>query len=139
MFILFVCFFFVYLNAKNGYQQGRRGQTNNRLCPDDMAAGFQRGHKKGRQIYLMEVELNQLRNRIESNIHQLDDIAELSKTKEQELINRNTREYRRRELLGEIKELERESESIHHETDEMRFALIRLEEDYQRLQFRNRR
>ena len=128
-----------FCSEQNGYQQGLSGQTNNHFCPNDLAAGFQRGHQRGYSVYQMGAQLNHLKGSIDSHIHELEEIADLSVLKEQELINRNTREFRRRELLREIKELERESESIQHEIDEMRVALMRLEEDYQRLLYNQRR
>ena len=128
-----------FCTEQNGYQQGIQGRKNNNLCPADLARGFQRGHQKGYQVYRMETEINNLRHSIDSHEHKLQEISEITASKEEELINRNTREYRRRELLKEIKELERESESIHIEVDHMRVSLIRLEEDYQRLIYRHRK
>lgn len=127
-----------FCTEQNGYQQGLQGRKNNNLCPTELARGFQRGYQKGFRVYRMETEINNLRHSIESHEHRLHEISEIMVSKEEELINRNTREYRRRELLEEIKGLERESESVHIEIDHLRVSLIRLEEDYQRLIYRQR-
>lgn len=127
-----------FCTEQNGYQQGLQGRKNNNLCPTDLVKGFQRGFQRGHQVYRMETEINNLRNSIDSHGHKLKEISEIAVIKEEELVNRNTREYRRRELLNEIKELERESESIHIEIDHLRVSLLRLEEDYQRLIYSQR-
>jgi len=127
-----------FCTEQNGYQQGLQGRKNNNLCPAELARGFQRGYQKGYRVYRMETEINNLRHSIDNHEHRLHEISEILVGKEEELINRNTREYRRRELLQEIKELGRESESIHNEIDHLRVSLIRLEEDYQRLNYRER-
>ncbi len=127
-----------FCTEQNGYQQGLQGRVNNNLCPADLTGGFQRGYQKGYRVYRMESEINKLRHSIDSHEHKLQEMSEITVSKEEELIDRNTREYRRRELLKEIKELERESESIHIEIDQMRVSLLRLEEDYQRLIYRQR-
>lgn len=127
-----------FCTEQNGYQQGLQGRTNNNLCPADLARGFQSGYQKGHQIYRMETEINKLRHSIDSHEHKLQELSEITISKEEELVSRSTQEYRRRELLKEIKELERESESIHIEIDHLRVSLIRLEEDYQRLIYSHR-
>ena len=127
-----------FCTEQNGYQQGVQGRKNNNLCPADLAGGFQRGYQKGYGVYRIESEINELRHNIDSHEHRLHEISDISTSKEEELVSRNTREHRRRELLNEIKELERESESIHIEIDHMRVSLLRLEQDYQRLIYRHR-
>ncbi len=127
-----------FCTEQNGYQQGLQGRKNNNLCPADLSRGFQRGYQKGFEVYRMETEINNLRRSIDTHEHKMNELAELTLSKEEELVNRNTREYRRRQLLAEIKDLERESEAIHIEVDEMRVSLLRLEQDYQRLIYRER-
>jgi hypothetical protein len=127
-----------FCSEQNGYQQGLQGRKNNHLCPADLARVFQRSYQKGFQVYRMETDINNLRRSIDEHEHKLKEIAELTLSKEEELVNQNTREYRRRQLLTEIKNLERESEAIHIEIDEMRVSLLRLEQDYQRLIYRER-
>jgi len=122
-----------FCTENNGYQQGAKGAQNNNICPANLAGAFQRGYKKGYRVYQMESQINQLRRSIDGHEYRLKEISEITASRESELINRNTPEYRRRELLSEIKELERESEATHIEIDEMRVALLRAEEDYQRL------
>jgi len=122
-----------FCTESNGYQQGARGAQNNNVCPPNLAGIFQRGYNKGFRIYKMESKVNQLRRSIDGHEYRLKEISDITAAKESELVNRNTPEYRRRELLSEIKELERESEATHIEIDQMRVALLRAEEDYQRL------
>jgi len=121
-----------FCTENNGYQQGAKGAQNNNVCPANLAVVFQRGYNKGYRVYKMESNINQLRRSIDGHEYRLKEISDITASKESELVNRNTPEYRRRELLSEIKELERESEATHIEIDQMRVALLRSEEDYQR-------
>ena len=128
-----------FCTEKNGYQQGLQGRNNNNLCPADSASRFDRGFRQGHSVYLLRSEINQIKRQIGNHDHRLDDIASIKSTKEEAIISRNTREAQRRDLLVEIKDLERESESIRYELDHLRVDLIRLEEDYQRLLYTQRR
>lgn len=117
----------------NGYQQGTKGAQNNNVCPANLSTAFQRGYQKGYRVYQIDSQINQLRRGIDGHQYRLQEISEITSSMESELVNRNTPEYRRRELLSEIKGLERESEAAHIEMENMKVALIRAEEERQRL------
>jgi len=122
-----------FCTESNGYQQGLNGYQNNHLCPADLARGFNRSYTDGYRVYQVRSEIGQLNRQIKSSHYRLKKIAETTKIKEEALIRGTTQEYRRRELLDEIKELERESESILIELDQMEAALARLELKYHRM------
>jgi len=122
-----------FCTEQNGYRQGLSGHTLSQVCSGASARVFQRGHQRGATIHRAQVEIKHLKNQMDSHYHRLDDIQKNKKIKEDELVRDGTREYRRRELLEEIKELERESESIYIELDQMKFDLAKLELNYQRL------
>jgi uncharacterized protein DUF2799 len=121
-----------FCTEQNGFQQGFQGRANSQQCPADLASGFQRGYQKGYQAFQINSEINRLRHGIDSDQARLADIDDIKRAKEEELVRNTTREYRRRELLEEIKELERETESLHARIENMRVGLLKLEDDYQR-------
>jgi len=121
-----------FCTAQNGYQQGLRGNSFNQTCPADLSANFKNAYQKGYRLYQIGAEINQLKQQRHSDEERIAEIEDIKQIKENELLAHNTREYRRRELLSEIKDLERESESIHHNLEESQGILIRLEQDYQR-------
>lgn len=122
-----------FCTEQNGYNQGVRGHSNANVCPSKLVGGFNRGYQKGFDIYQKTSEIKRLRSGIESREYRLHEISEIKVELEEEIISNTTREYRRRELLKEIKALERESEALHYEIDEMTISLARLEESFGRL------
>lgn len=122
-----------FCTESNGYQQGLNGYQNNQLCPADLARGFNKRYADGYRVYQVRAEIGQLSRKIKSSHYRLSKISETTKLKEESLIKDATQEYRRRELLDEIKELERESESIIIELEQMEARLVRLESKYHRM------
>lgn len=122
-----------FCTERNGYRQGMNGSSLNQVCTGTQAREFQRGHQRGIRIYQAGAVVRNLKNSIDSQYHRLDDIEEVKTLKEEELVRNGTSERRRRLLLDEIKELERETESIFIELDSMKSELLRREDDYQRL------
>ena len=122
-----------FCTESNGYQQGLNGYQNNQLCPADLASAFNRNYVDGYRIYQVRSEIGQLTRQIQSSHHRLNKISKTIKIKEEALVTDATQEYRRRELLDEIKELERESASMLIELDQMEARLVRLESKYHRM------
>jgi len=119
-----------FCTEQNGYNEGVRGHSNANVCPVQLARNFNSGYQRGFEVYQKNREINRLQAGIESREHRLHEISEIKVELEEEIISNTTREYRRRELLEEIKALEREDEALHHEIDEMAITLIRLEESF---------
>lgn len=122
-----------YCTEQNGYQQGVRGKALSQVCSGSLATSFSRGHQRGLLVYQAASEMRAMQSQIDSLYHRLDEIESIRIADEEELIRNGTSEYRRRELLDEIKELERESESILIEIDHLKPELERLERNYQRI------
>ncbi|MBV1908510.1 MAG: DUF2799 domain-containing protein [Kangiellaceae bacterium] len=122
-----------FCTQQNGYQQGVKGATNNQVCTGSSVRDFNRGHQDGLRIYRASKEILGLESEIDSRHHRLEDIEKQKRAMEEELVRNGTKEYRRRELLEEIKSLERESEATYIEIDNMRISLARLKDIYQRM------
>ncbi len=122
-----------FCTEQNGYQQGVRGKAISQVCTGELAVIFARGHQRGLHVYQAASELRAMQSKIDSLYHRLDEIESTRKVYEEELIRNGTSEYRRRELLNDIKQLERESESILIEIDYLKPELERLERNYHRL------
>ncbi len=119
-----------FCTEQNGYNQGARGQANSNVCPTNLARNFNRGYQVGYNIYLKRAEISRLQKGINSHEHRLHEIEDTKVAIEEEIISSATSEYHRRELLEEVKALERESEALYYEIHEMRTLLIRLEEEF---------
>lgn len=122
-----------YCTEANGYQQGVRGKALSQVCSGDLATNFSRGHQRGLFVYQAGSEMRAMQATVDSMYHRLEEIERNRTAYEEELVRDGTSEYRRRELLDEIKELERESESILIEIDHLKPELERLERNYHRL------
>jgi len=119
-----------FCTEQNGYDEGVRGHANANVCPVQLARGFNRGYQRGFEFYQITSKINRLQAGIESRGNRLHEINDIKVELEEEIIRNTTSEYRRRELLDDIKALEREYEALHHEIDEMTISLIRLEESF---------
>lgn len=122
-----------FCTTQNGFQQGLQGRTNNNTCPADLVRGFDQEYQRGLRIYTMGMEVSRLEQEISIHEVRLAEIETLTRAKEEELVSNRTSSNRRRNLLDEIKGLERESEATHIEVENLRVAWIRLNDDYQRL------
>lgn len=122
-----------YCTEQNGYQQGVSGKALSQVCSEDLAVDFSRGYQRGLVVYRAGAELRSLQSKVDSMYHRLDEIERVRTVYEEKLVHNNTSEYQRRKLLNEIKELERESESLLIEIDYLQPELKRLEQNYHRL------
>jgi len=122
-----------FCTAEKGYQQAINGQSNRQICPKDLTAGFNAGYTQGLKVYKLAAEVSRMRSEIVNHQKRLDEIYQLNKGMEEELVDQNTSEIRRRALLKDIKELERETEALHIELDDLTVILRRLENRYEAL------
>ncbi len=122
-----------YCTEQTGYSLGERGKALSQVCSGPLAANFARGYHLGYRVFQARAEVQAVRSKIDSLYHRLDEIERIRRNYEDELVRNETPEYRRRELLDEIKLLERESESILIEIDHLKPELERLERNYQRI------
>ncbi len=119
-----------FCTEQNGYERALSGHANKNICPAELSNSFNRGYQKGYQLYLLQSKIDKLKANIDSHLHRLDDIENTKIAIEEEIIDNSTGEVRRRALLKEIKALERETESLYHELDEMKLILSRLQDKF---------
>jgi len=122
-----------FCTAAKGYQQAVSGQANKQICPSDLAPDFNSGYARGIKVFKAATEVRKVRSEMYQHEKRLHEIKELSKVMEEELVGQYTTETRRRALLKDIKELERETEALHIELDDLGHILRRLENRYEAL------
>ncbi len=122
-----------FCTADKGYQQAVNGQANKQICPGDLAQDFNSGYAQGMKVFKLAAEVRKVRSEMYDHEKRLDEIKELNKIMEEELVGQNTTETRRRALLKDIKELERETEALHIELDDLSRILRRLENRHEAL------
>ena len=49
---------------ERGYSEGRAGRSNTGACPAPLAAGFQSGHQRGRELYEVHRSLDEVQKQI---------------------------------------------------------------------------
>ncbi len=121
-----------FCTAENGYQQGKQGSKNNGVCPPNIFKEFNRGFNQGSHIYAIQTNINQVENNLNQLNQQLQQIENDIHLKEEEIINTNG-QYQRREILAQIKDLQRNSKSIQFKINNLEIELYRQEETYQGL------
>lgn len=96
-----------YCQSGNGYSEGLNGAEYQHVCPPDMEPAFMSGYQAGRQIYLIEREVNLLDSKIQRQQKALEGVREELETVQDK---KQIRTLARKEgaLENDINDMERE-------------------------------
>jgi len=116
-----------FCTQQNGFNRGASGQLNNNVCPFELARTFNIGYYQGVKVYKLQSEINHLIANIHAHQDRIVEIKDLNLILEEQLVSNGIRSQRRRELLREIKQLEKETINLYDDIDEMNIIIARLE------------
>lgn len=97
-----------YCQAGNGYNQGRRGKSYSGVCPAQMEADFLQAYRAGRQLYDLEVGVQQTARKLRHKRKRLADIEVDMRDTGIELVTTGVTTERRVILLDELRKLEQQ-------------------------------
>lgn len=94
-----------YCRPSVGYNRGENGSQYNGVCPEHLESGFLRGYQEGREVYLVQQQINQLRSQQDYQQRQQRELADKLEKKEQQLLSDGISSKKRRKLYDEISRL----------------------------------
>jgi hypothetical protein len=122
-----------YCTYQNGFNLAEHGRSLSSVCSNINAREFNRGYKRGKQLYVTQSEINQLRSTIADHHQDLKQIEKDIKSKEDIIVAGQTSDIQRRLLLEEIKSLNAETDGVEYELSALESNLFRAEERYNQL------
>ncbi len=108
-----------YCTPRNGYVKGKRGYKYTGVCPAHLEAGFIEGYEAGREIYFVNVEIDDLKRELHAKEERRNSIDDEIIEKEKVLFSGSAPEKKRRKMYEEIGELKEERGSLELRIDQV--------------------
>ena len=96
-----------YCTKERGFEVGKKGGRYNGVCPPNLQKNFLVGYNAGNKIYKVENEIRNLTSSINNKIKDSKKLKEEVALKEQQLVSDQATQEQRKQLLAEIKEIEK--------------------------------
>ncbi|MDH4317176.1 MAG: DUF2799 domain-containing protein [Desulfobulbaceae bacterium] len=97
-----------YCTEQSGYSVGKSGEDYNGICPQGSEALFLEGYRRGREIYLLQQEIQELREAIYADEATIGELKDTVRANEQEILREDISQMNRGDLLRSVKKMERE-------------------------------
>ncbi len=108
-----------YCTSRNGYIKGKRGAKYTGVCPAHLEAGFMEGYEAGREIYFVNIEIDDLQRELHTKRERRSFIDDEIIEKEKVLFSGSVPEKKRRKIYEEIGELKEERGSLELRIDQI--------------------
>lgn len=122
-----------YCTYDNGLKAGMNGAKNANVCTGSLKPEYTRGYRQGMRLYRVSDQIHQMEHRLAVLQENIQKNQSLVEKKENEIVEGQTSRLIRRQLIKEIKILERDSEAWQIESEELYLEMERLQETYTQL------
>lgn len=122
-----------YCTEEVGFAQGRRGYKYNGVCPTESRSDFLYGYERGRELYLLIREINQINSQVKNTESQLKDINTRINELELSLISKAGSPEKRLAMLQELKELQTTLATMENDIHNLELEAVRLQGEYDSL------
>ena len=119
-----------FCTAEVGFAQGKRGYGYNGVCPGELRADFLYGYETGRDLYLINKEINQVRNQVKKMLSEIEGIDSEINALEIGLISKSASSAERLAMLQELKELQTIHSTLESDIRDLELDSARLEGEY---------
>ena len=120
-----------FCTGENGFVQGKRGRHYNGVCPIELRGNFLYGYERGRELYLLQGEIDQNSRQIKKNETLLHDIQISINELELKLISKTGSETERHSMLQELKKQQASYTMIESETHNLELESARMQDEYE--------
>lgn len=98
-----------FCTKENGFNTGRNGKTNPRVCPTKLQSAFDKAYNEGRKYYLLEKEIKELEDQIDKVNIEIDETYAKEETEKKSYSSsRRTLQRKRSGLEKKLRRLERQ-------------------------------
>ena len=128
-----------YCVKSNGYNAGVSGGAYYGICPKNQEAEFLVAYRDGQQLYQLQKDARNLQSTIDSEQKDLDALQEKIKTREQDIVDKNSTAQQRRAALDDLAELRKQLSKSQTQIERDQRQLRQLQREVNDLQFHHQR
>jgi hypothetical protein len=119
-----------FCTAEMGFAQGKRGRHYNGVCPAELRGDFLYGYERGRELYLLQKEINQINSYIKNNETLLESMQTSINELELQLISKTGSTTQRLAMLQELKKQQTSYTTLENEFHNLELDAARLQGEY---------
>lgn len=113
-----------------GFAQGKRGRHYNGVCPVELRGNFLYGYERGRELFLLQREINQNDSQIRKNNSLLESMQISIDKLELKLISKTGSATERLAMLQELKKQQVSYTNLENQTHNLELESARLQGEY---------
>jgi len=122
-----------FCTASNGFSQGRAGRKYNEVCPAELREQFVRGYNTGRELNLLNSEIDHMRHDVQLKQTEMKELGERMQNIETVLVSGAISVKDRKTLLEQYKKLQPRLTTLESDIKELELALTRSQHEYDTL------
>jgi outer membrane murein-binding lipoprotein Lpp len=122
---------------RNGYRQGLGGKGYSGACPEQLEPTFLKGYTYGKDVRAYAATIQRQERDLKKMLTELDAMDQELAAMEDELVSPGVSPRRRRQLLGEIRQLEADQNLLINDINAMELALDDMQAHLNRLKSEN--
>ncbi len=119
-----------FYTAEVGFAQGKRGHLYNGVCPVELRRSFLYGYERGRELYLLQKEINQISSHIGKNKSLQEEMQTDIDELELKLISNTGSTTKRLSMLQELKKQQTSYTRLESEIHNLELDSARLQGEY---------
>lgn len=122
---------------RNGYRQGLGGKGYSGACPEPLEGTFLKAYTYGKDVRAYASTIQRQEHDLKKMVTELDAMDQELGAMEDELVSPGVSPRRRRQLLGEIRQLEEDQKFLLNDINDMELALDDMQVHLNRLKSEN--
>ena len=119
-----------FCTAEVGFTQGKRGYGYNGVCPSELRNDFLYGYERGRELYLINREISQIRNQVKKMLAEIEGLDSEINAIEIELISNSGSPAERLAMLQKLKKLQSIHATLESDIHDLELDAARLQGEY---------
>ena len=119
-----------FCTPESGFAQGKRGRKFDGVCPADLRSDFLYGYERGRELYLLKREIDQINRQVVSTESELTAISSRINELELKLISKAGSAEQRLAMLQELKQLQTTLAIMQNEIHHLELDAAKLQGEY---------
>jgi len=120
-----------FCTARNGFNQGRAGRKYNEVCPAGLREQFVRGYNTGRELNLLNSEIDHMRHDAQFKKTEMTELGERMQNIETMLVSGAISAKVRKTLLEQYKEMQPRMTTLESEIKDLELAVTRSQHEYE--------
>jgi predicted nucleic acid-binding Zn-ribbon protein len=120
-----------FCTASNGFNQGRAGRKYNEVCPAGLREQFVRGYNTGRELNLLNSEIDHMRRDAELKKDEMAELEERINNIETVLVSGAISVKDRETLLEQFKKLQSRLTTLENDIRGLNLAVARRQHEYE--------